>query len=247
MTVSLAGSEPDGGFWQGRRVFLTGHTGFKGAWAALWLADLGAEVHGFALPPHTEPSLWEQVGTGLLAGETLADLADRDALTEAVRRARPQIVLHMAAQALVTRSYADPVGTFATNVLGTAHLLDALRAADGLEAVVVVTTDKVYANDGSGRVFVEDDPLGGGDPYSASKSAAELLTRSFAASFFDPAGVPVATARAGNVLGGGDWSADRLAPNIWRAARSGVPLLLRSPQATRPWQHVLEPLAGYLA
>ena len=236
---------PDPGFWANRRVFLTGHTGFKGAWAALWLRQLGAEVHGFALPPETEPSLWPQVGEGLLASETLADIADRDSLKVALKRARPQIVLHMAAQALVTRSYLDPVGTVATNVLGAANLLDALRDSADLQAVAVITTDKVYANNGCGRDYVEDDPLGGHDPYSASKAAAELLTRSFAASYFDRTGVPVATARAGNVIGGGDWSPDRLAPNLWRAAREGVPLLLRSPTATRPWQHVLEPLGGY--
>jgi CDP-glucose 4,6-dehydratase len=238
---------PDPAYWANRRVLLTGHTGFKGAWASLWLKELGAEVHGFALPPDTEPSLWSQVGGGLLAGETLADLADRAALEDAVRRARPQIVLHMAAQALVTRSYADPVRTVQTNVLGTVHLLESVRGVEGLEAVAVITTDKVYANNGCGRVYVEDDPLGGHDPYSASKAAAELLTRSYAASYFDRAGVPVATARAGNVIGGGDWSEDRLAPNLWRAARAGVPLLLRSPSATRPWQHVLEPLSGYFA
>ena len=236
---------PDPGFWANRRVLLTGHTGFKGAWAALWLNRLGAEVHGFALPPDTEPSLWARLGGGLLASETLADIADREKVRETVARTRPQIVLHMAAQPLVTRSYADPVGTVATNVLGTAHLLDSLRGIGGVEAVAVITTDKVYANHGCGRDFVEDDPLGGHDPYSASKASAELLTRSFAASYFDQAGVPVATARAGNVIGGGDWSPDRLAPNLWRAARDGVPLLLRSPTATRPWQHVLEPLGGY--
>lgn len=240
-------SLPDRGFWANRRVLLTGHTGFKGAWTALWLNRLGAEVHGFALPADTEPSLWEQIGGGLLASETIADIADRDKVRETVGRTKPQIVLHMAAQPLVTRSYADPVGTVATNVLGTAHLLDALRESDGLQAVAVITTDKVYANNGCGRDYVEDDPLGGHDPYSASKAAAELLTRSFAASYFEQCDVPVATARAGNVIGGGDWSPDRLAPNLWRAAREGVPLLLRAPTATRPWQHVLEPLGGYFA
>jgi CDP-glucose 4,6-dehydratase len=236
---------PDPAFWANRRVFLTGHTGFKGAWTALWLGRLGAEIYGFALPPETEPSLWPQIGDGLLAGETLADIGDREALRDAVKKARPHIVLHMAAQALVTRSYLDPVGTVATNVLGTANLLDVLREAEELQAVAIVTTDKVYANNGCGRDYVEDDPLGGHDPYSASKAAAELMTRSFAASYFEPAGIPVATARAGNVIGGGDWSPDRLAPNLWRAAQEGVPLLLRSPTATRPWQHVLEPLGGY--
>lgn len=238
---------PDPSFWRNRRVLLTGHTGFKGAWSAMWLRSLGAEVHGFALAPDTEPSLWREAGHGILAGETIGDLADVDALRSAIAGARPQIVIHMAAQALVRRSYADPVGTVRTNALGTVHLLDALRDAEGLEAVLVVTTDKVYSNADAGRDFIEDDPLGGHDPYSASKAAAELLTRSYAVSFFDPAGVPVATARAGNVIGGGDWSEDRLVPDVWRAARAGVPLLLRAPEATRPWQHVLEPLAGYFS
>jgi CDP-glucose 4,6-dehydratase len=237
---------PDPAFWRGRRVLLTGHTGFKGAWAALWLERLGAEVHGFALPAESGPCLWPALGTRLLAGETLGDLGDRDALGTAVAAARPQIVLHMAAQALVRRGFADPVGTFATNALGTAHLLEALRGAGGLEAILVVTTDKVYANDGSGRAMVEGDRLGGADPYSASKAAAELIARSYGLSFFEPAGVPVATARAGNVIGGGDWAEDRLVPDVWRAARAGEALRLRAPHAGRPWQHVLEPLAGYL-
>lgn len=236
---------PDSSFWHDKRVLLTGHTGFKGAWTALWLARLGAEVHGFALPPATTPALWDELGAEL-ASETLADLADRDAVRDAVARARPEIVLHMAAEALVRPSFADPVRTIATNAMGTVHLLEALRDAPSLAAALIVTTDKVYANLEAGRDFVESDPLGGHDPYSASKAAAEVLTRSYAASFFDPAGVKVATARAGNVIGGGDWSADRLVPDVWRAARSGKPLRLRAPDSTRPWQHVLEPVGGYL-
>lgn len=236
----------DPGFWRDRRVFLTGHTGFKGAWLALWLSRLGAQVHGYALPPETAPALWPLLGDGVLVRETLADITDRAALAAAVESAQPDIVLHLAAQALVRRSYADPLATIASNTMGTACLLDVLRHMQGVAAVVIVTTDKVYANNDRGRDFVEDDPLGGHDPYSASKAAAELLTRSFAASYFDKAGVPVATARAGNVIGGGDWSADRLIPDIWRAMRADRPLLLRFPDATRPWQHVLEPLRGYL-
>jgi CDP-glucose 4,6-dehydratase len=243
----VTGRRPDPAFWRGRRVLLTGHTGFKGAWAALWLNHLGAEVHGFALAPDTEPSLWEEAGRGLLASEVRGDLADAAAIGGAVRAARPQIVLHLAAQALVGRGYEDPVGTVRTNSLGTVNLLEALRTCDALEAAVVVTTDKVYANDGSGRPLVEDDALGGDEPYGASKAAAELLTHAFARSFFAPRGVPVATARAGNVIGGGNWSAGRLIPDIWRAAAAGVPPMLRAPASTRPWQHVLEPLAGYLA
>jgi CDP-glucose 4,6-dehydratase len=242
----LVTASPDRKFWQGRRVLLTGHSGFKGAWAALWLHRLGARVHGFALPPEGDPNLWRELGGGLLAGETIGDLRDLEAVRAAVAEARPEIVIHMAAQALVRRGYRDPVGTFAANTLGTAHLLEALRGAGGLRAVLVVTTDKVYSNSGEGRPFREDDPLGGADPYSASKAAAELVARSFAASFLEPAGVAVATARAGNVIGGGDWAEDRIVPDLWRAAQAGEPLLMRSPEALRPWQHALDPLAGYL-
>ena len=243
LVTAIAAPDPE--FWRDRRVLLTGHTGFKGAWLALWLARMGAEVHGFALPPETDPSLWHALGDGLLADQTLADLADAGALRDTVRRARPQVVVHLAAQALVRRGIADPVGTVATNVLGTARLLDALRGLDGLEALLVVTTDKVYAP-GARRAFGEDDALGGRDPYSASKAAAELIVRSFAATWFEPAGVKLATARAGNAIGGGDWAEGRLVPDVWRAVRTGRPLLLRAPDSVRPWQHVLEPLAGYL-
>ena len=232
-------------FWKGRRVLLTGHTGFKGAWAAVWLKRLGATVTGFALPPETDPNLWMEIGDGLLEREFLNDLADRDALQEAVAIARPSVVLHMAAQARVRRSYADPVETFATNVMGTVNLLHALRDTEHLRAALIVTTDKVYANDDSGRDFTENDRLGGHDPYSASKAAAEMATASYAASFFRDRGVRIATARAGNVIGGGDWSQDRLIPDVWRAAVRGETLVLRNPEATRPWQHVIEPLAGY--
>jgi CDP-glucose 4,6-dehydratase len=236
---------PDASFWYNRRVLLTGHTGFKGAWAALWLKRLGAEIYGFALPAEGEPNLWRELGASVLYGETLADLRDRKAIEAAVSRAKPQIVLHMAAQSLVRPSFADPVGTIATNAMGTVNLLEALRACDDLAAALIVTTDKVYMNDDSGRDYIESDPLGGHDPYSASKAVAEILTRSYAASYFDPAGVPIGTARAGNVIGGGDWSADRLIPDAWRAIRASLPLRVRAPHSTRPWQHVLEPLAGY--
>ncbi len=236
---------PNRSFWKDRRVLLTGHSGFKGAWAALWLRELGAEVHGFALAPDTQPSLWREIGSDQLASERLADVRDTAALAGCIARTEPQIVLHMAAQALVRPGFADPLGTIATNAMGTANLLEALRKAEGLEAVMIVTTDKVYANEDTGRDFRESDPLGGDDPYSASKAAAEVITNAYARSFFDDAGVRVATARAGNVIGGGDWSEDRLVPDVWRAVRSGQPLLLRDPDATRPWQHVLDPLNGY--
>jgi CDP-glucose 4,6-dehydratase len=228
-------------FWRGRRVLVTGHTGFKGAWLSLWLEMLGAEVTGFALPPHTSPNLFTAAQPRLQA--FTGDIRDGEAVARAVAASDPEIVFHLAAQSLVRRSYRDPVETIAVNVTGTAVVLNALRAAKNLRAVVVATTDKVYRNLDDGRPFREDDPLGGHDPYSASKAAAELVTAAMADSFLD---TPVATARAGNVIGGGDWSEDRIVPDIWRAAKSGTPLTLRHPDATRPWQHVLDPLAGYL-
>jgi len=230
-------------FWRNRRILLTGHTGFKGGWAARWLTAMGAQVTGFALPPETDPNLHELIDTG--ATSILGDLRDRDTVAAAVAQAAPQIVLHLAAQPLVRRSYRDPVETFGSNVMGTVHLLDALRASDGLKAILVVTTDKVYENDGQGRAFSEDDRLGGHDPYAASKAATEIAVASFARSYFDESGVALATARGGNVIGGGDFSEDRLVPDIIRAARSGETLHLRNPGATRPWQHVLDCLDGY--
>jgi CDP-glucose 4,6-dehydratase len=233
-------------FWRDRRVLLTGHTCFKGAWLSLWLEQIGAQVFGLALPPDTEPALYSLLQPFARLHARLADIRDPAAVAAAVDEARPQIVIHMAAQSLVRRAYRQPVDTFATNVMGTAHLLEAVRGVGGLQAVLVITTDKVYRNDGQGRPFTEDDPLGGADPYSASKAAAEFVVASMARSFFAAEGVAVATARAGNVIGGGDWAEDRLIPDVWRAVRAGAPLPLRYPQATRPWQHVLEPLSGYL-
>jgi CDP-glucose 4,6-dehydratase len=237
----------DRAFWRNRRILLTGHTGFKGAWLCLWLERMGAEVFGLSLAPDTEPALYSllQPMPGLCS--RLGDIRDPAAVAAAVAEARPHVVIHMAAQSLVRRAYRYPVETLATNVMGTAHLLDSLRSAEELEAVLIVTTDKVYRNNGRRQPFSEDDPLGGSDPYSGSKAAAEHLVTCMRASYFEPRGIPVATARAGNVIGGGDWSEDRLIPDVWRAIRSGEALRLRNPQATRPWQHVLEPLAGYLA
>ena len=234
------------GFWKNRRVLLTGQTGFKGAWLSLWLERLGAVVTAVGLEPETDSSL-----RGLLApfdGQTqhLADIGDPAALERIVAEARPQVVFHLAAEAIVRRSYADPVETFRTNVMGTVNLLQALRHAPDARAVVIVTTDKVYENDEAGRPFEERDRLGGKDPYSASKACAELVTASFRASFFAAGGPAIATARAGNVVGGGDWAADRLIPDFVRAMQRGEPVRLRSPLAVRPWQHVVEPLAGYL-
>jgi CDP-glucose 4,6-dehydratase len=235
--------------WRGKRVFLTGHTGFKGSWLALWLQSLGAEVAGYALAPATRPDLFTlaRVGEGMRSIE--ADIRDAGRLRAELTAFRPEVVLHLAAQSLVRASYEDPAGTWATNVMGTANLLEAVRASEGVRAVVVVTSDKCYANDESGRAWREDDPMGGRDPYSGSKGAAELAAAAWRASFFgSPRGHPaaVATARAGNVIGGGDWAVDRLIPDLMRAAEAGAPVRIRNPEAVRPWQHVLEPLDGYL-
>src|SRR6202789_2632416 len=237
-------------FWRGRRVLLTGHTGFKGAWMHLWLRQMGAEVTGYALAPAAEPNLWDIVaGAGKDATDAqrsiISDIRDARRVDEAVAQSDPQIVIHMAAQALVRESYRDPLATYATNVMGTAVLLQACRALRHLECVVIVTSDKVYENRGEGRAFAESDRLGGHDPYSSSKACTELVAGSFRDSFFS-GGPPLATARAGNVIGGGDWSEDRLIPDCVRALKSGKAVNLRYPDAVRPWQHVLEPLSGYL-
>src|ERR1700678_2505369 len=230
-------------FWRGRRVFLTGHTGFKGAWMNLWLQRLGAKVTGYALAPHTEPSMFALVGTH--SPSHIADIRDEPTVRDALIGTDPQIVIHMAAQALVRESYRDPLATYATNVMGTAALLQACRSLRRLECVVVVTSDKVYENRGEGRAFEEGDRLGGHDPYSNSKACAELVAARFRDSFFAD-GPPLAPARAGNVIGGGDWSEDRLIPDCVRALQAGQAVNLRYPDAVRPWQHVLEPLSGYL-
>ncbi|MEQ8283871.1 MAG: CDP-glucose 4,6-dehydratase [Parvibaculum sp.] len=237
----------DANFWRGKRVLLTGHTGFKGAWAALWLSHLGAEVTGLALAPDTDPNLFTLASVEEHLTSRIVDMRDREALRTAVRDADPHIVIHMAAQPLVRRSYVAPVDTFAANVMGTVHLLDALREATALRTVLVVTTDKVYENAEQGISFVEDNPLGGHDPYSASKAATEIVVSSYARSFLAESGIRVATARGGNVIGGGDFSEDRLVPDIWRALHAGKPLVLRNPAAARPWQHVLDCLSGYFA
>ncbi len=231
-------------FWRGRRVLVTGHTGFKGAWLSLWLRGLEAEVTGYALAPPCTPNLWDIVGGG--SASIIGDVRDAARVCQSLREADPQVIIHMAAQALVRESYRDPLGTYATNVLGTGTLLQACRSLQALQCVVIVTSDKVYENHGEQRPFVEADRLGGHDPYSSSKACAELLTSSFRESYFS-GGAPIATARAGNVIGGGDWSADRLIPDCVRALASGKPVTLRYPDAVRPWQHVLEPLSGYLA
>ena len=239
------------GFWQGKRVLLTGHTGFKGSWLALWLQQLGAQVSGFALAPPTRPSLFELARVEEGIDSHIGDLRDLAALRRAFDLARPEIVLHLAAQPLVRESYRDPLGTYASNVMGTLHLLEVMREVGGVRSCVLVTTDKVYANREWLWPYREDEPLGGHDPYSSSKACCELLVQSYAASFFHPAryaehGLALAAARAGNVLGGGDFAADRLIPDVLAAWSRGEPVTLRYPQAVRPWQHALEPLAGYL-
>lgn len=237
---------PDSSFWRGKRVLLTGHTGFKGAWLALWLQRLGAQVTGLALAPATTPALFTLAGVAQGMDSHVCDVRDAAAVAARVRAAQPDVLLHLAAQALVRPGYAAPLDTFATNVMGTAHVLDALRGLDSVRVAVVVTTDKVYRNREWAYPYREDDALGGHDPYSASKAASELVAASYRDSFLAVQGVAVATARAGNVIGGGDWAEDRLIPDAVRAWEQGATLHIRHPQATRPWQHVLEPLAAYL-
>ncbi len=238
------------GFWAGKRVLITGHTGLKGAWAWAWLERLGAHVSGLALAPATTPNLAEILGLTHRPSSNLADIRDAGEVCRIVSETQPEFVLHMAAQALVRRSYREPVDTFKTNVLGTLNVLEAIRTLPELRACLVVTSDKVYENNDLGRRFKEEDTLGGADPYSASKAACEIATASFARSFFSGSyqqngKAVVATARAGNVIGGGDWSEDRIIPDLWRARRNGAQVELRFPKATRPWQHVLDPIAGY--
>lgn len=238
----------NGGFnWQGKRVLVTGHTGFKGSWLCEMLLGRGAVLSGLALPPETKPALFDQLGLALRMDHATLDIRDAGAVAARVRDVAPDIVLHLAAQPLVRRSYREPVETWATNVMGTAHLLDALTRLDRAIAVVVVTTDKVYDNREWVHAYRETDRLGGHDPYSASKAGTELVAQSWRKSFGGGAsGLRIATARAGNVIGGGDWSEDRILPDLMRALAAGQALSLRNPHAVRPWQHVLDPLAGYL-
>jgi CDP-glucose 4,6-dehydratase len=234
-------------FWRGKRVFLTGHTGFKGAWLALWLIDLGAEVTGYSLPPPTNPSLFDMAKVKRRLRHLDGDVRDEAALVRTVAEARPEIVFHLAAQSLVRVSYDEPAATYATNVMGTVNLLEAVRRCEGVRAVVCVTSDKCYENHETPRAYREDDAMGGYDPYSSSKGCAELVTSAYRRSFFGGGdSAAIATARAGNVIGGGDWAKDRLVPDLLNGFADGVRPLVRFPSAVRPWQHVLEPLAGYL-
>ena len=236
----------DKNFWRGRRVVVTGHTGFKGSWLAIYLRQLGAHVTGVALAPSTRPSLFDVAGVEHFLEHHVCDILDQQQLTRIIRTAQPEIVFHLAAQALVRESYLQPVETFATNVLGTVHVLDALRGLTSVKAAIMVTTDKVYRNLELGRAFQECDELGGHDPYSASKAASELVIASYRDAYLCQQGVKLASARAGNVIGGGDWSVDRLLPDAIRAWQKGQILEVRRPESVRPWQHVLEAVSAYL-
>ena len=238
-------------FWQGKRVFLTGHTGFKGSWLSLWLQSMGAELTGYALSPPTNPSLFQEANVGEAMSSVIADIRDQKRLLLEIQKAQPEIIFHLAAQPLVRYSYNYPVETFATNLMGTVHLLEAIRNTNGVKAVVIVTTDKCYENTEQEHSYNENDPMGGFDPYSSSKGCSELAVAAYRRSFFNSKdyhqhGVAIATARAGNVIGGGDWAQDRLIPDILTAFQSGKTVEIRNPNSTRPWQHVLEPLSGYL-
>ena len=237
-------------FWFNRKVLVTGHTGFKGSWLCLWLQSLGAQVTGYSLPPPTEPSLYELAHVQRAMNAIAGDVLDLAHLRRVMQEGQPEIIFHLAAQSLVRRSYLDPVATYATNVMGTVHVLESIRSAASVRAVVVVTTDKCYENREDLRAYRETDRLGGTDPYSNSKACAELVTAAFRKSFFMTPGrarTGIASARAGNVIGGGDWAADRLIPDVMRAAFAGKEILIRNLQSVRPWQHVLDPLCGYLA
>lgn len=238
-------------FWRKKRVLITGHTGFKGAWLSIWLMKLGAEVFGYALKPPTSPSLFDLCGLDKELVSGIGDVRDAKGLSDAVRKHQPEIVFHLAAQPLVLESYRRPVETYETNIMGTAHLLEAVRQCESVSAVVVVTTDKCYENREWHWGYRENDPLGGHDPYSVSKACAELITDSYRRSFFSSRaagahGAAIASARAGNVIGGGDWAENRLIPDCVRALSAGETISIRNPGAVRPWQHVLEPLGGYL-
>ncbi|HZT43593.1 MAG TPA: CDP-glucose 4,6-dehydratase [Chthonomonadaceae bacterium] len=234
------------GFWKNKRVLITGHTGFKGSWLSLWLQELGAQVSGYALPPPTQPSLFELAHVSEGMTSVIGDVRDLESLQRVFAQEQPEIVIHMAAQALVRASYEAPVETYATNVMGTVHVLEAAHQTAGMRVVLIVTSDKCYENREWLWGYRENEPMGGHDPYSSSKGCAELVTTAYRRSFLEAQGVAVASARAGNVIGGGDWARDRLVPDVMRAFLESRPVVIRNPKALRPWQHVLDPLHGYL-
>lgn len=239
-------------FWKNKRVLITGHTGFKGSWLSVWLQKLGAEVTGYAHQPEGNPNMFSVAKIENGMNSIIADVQDLNSLISCIKNSRPEIIIHMAAQSLVKTSYDEPVETYATNVMGTVNVLEAVRCSQGVKAVVIVTSDKCYHNHGSVRGYQEDDPMGGYDPYSSSKGCAELVTSAYRNSYFNVQdysqhGVAIASVRAGNVIGGGDWSENRLIPDMIKGFMKNEPVMIRNPDATRPWQHVLEPLEGYLA
>jgi CDP-glucose 4,6-dehydratase len=233
-------------FWRGKKVFLTGHTGFKGSWISLWLTILGAEVRGFSLQPPTLISLFQEANINSLIDSQIGDIRDKEKLFSSMTSFNPDILIHMAAQPLVRYSYDEPLETFEINVIGTATVLDVARSCSRLKVILNVTTDKCYENDGREIGYNENDPMGGYDPYSSSKGCSELLSSSYRRSYFQSQGIELATVRAGNVIGGGDWANDRLIPDVLRSFEINQPVIIRNPKATRPWQHVLSPLSGYL-
>lgn len=246
LVMACKNGMPDANFWQGKRVLVTGHTGFKGGWLVIWLQRMGAQVSGLSMLPTTQPNLFELAAVDSICASHICDIRNQAEVDRIIRKIEPEIVFHLAAQSLVRESYKSPIDTFATNVMGTGHILESIRVIGSVRATVMVTTDKVYKNNEWLWPYREQDSLGGHDPYSASKAASEIMISSYRASFLTENGGSVSSARAGNVIGGGDWCADRLIPDAVRAWEKGKELVIRRPEAIRPWQHVLEPLAGYL-
>jgi CDP-glucose 4,6-dehydratase len=233
-------------FWNGKRVFITGHTGFKGSWLSIWLTSMGSIVKGYSLEPPTTPSLYAEARIDELLESTIGDIRNQEELSNSMLSFDPEILIHMAAQPLVRYSYKDPIATYEVNIIGTAKVLEASRRCNRLKAIINITTDKCYENLGFDKSYKETDPMGGVDPYSSSKGCAELVASSYRRSFFNELGVGVVSVRSGNVIGGGDWASDRLIPDILKSFEKGKAVIVRNPNATRPWQHVLEPLSGYL-
>ena len=236
----------DQDFWKGKKVFLTGHTGFKGSWLSIWLSSLGADVKGYSLKPKSLPSLFDEAKIDKLIVSQIGDIRDQELLSESMLIFNPDILIHMAAQPIVRLSYDEPIETFEVNVIGTAKVLEAARKCLNLKAIINVTSDKCYENEGYDKSYIETDPMGGFDPYSSSKGCAELVASSYRRSFLNELGIGIASVRAGNVIGGGDWAIDRLIPDILRSFDINKTVVVRNPGATRPWQHVLEPLSGYI-